>query len=398
MTKSLRDFRLRANPEYELVLLDRLPEAEQQMLERLKGDPDCYGILRPRTSGSLTIKAASQNAALLFFTLQNPGLLPRYVEHSLGEQCDQTIAQMVLDGILEIEVGGKMLSGPSAHSHICGDQPAPEKENFLAALSRRALQYAETLELNDASALSARLYNYNRVPVSPRWRELLPDQAAVVRYLGIEDDPAALRGWTRIEHGANQWPWLAWQSKHAIATSRRNGSGATYKLYVSPTCNALPEAFQAVIAVLDPSTGLNFKVGNDVYGLLRPDKMVLYFHQFAELQEAAQRIMQKLERCPVHGVPFTAELAGGGLLSWGIDPPAEKQTVPWLERESWRLWIANRLATALLLARSSGKSDIPPWRFALERLRLEGVDTQTWTPSHSLAWAESNSGGLYGVN
>jgi hypothetical protein len=108
--------------------------------------------------------------------------------------------------------------------------------------------------------------------------------------------------------------------------------------------------------------------------------------------------MQKLSGCPLHGVPFTAELAGGGLLSWGIDPPAEKQTVPWLERESWRLWVANRLASALLLAKTSTKADIQPWRFALERLRLEGVDTQTWAPSRMLAWAESGSGESYGAN
>jgi hypothetical protein len=397
MTRALRDFRLRANPEYELVLLDRLPQTEQQMLERLKSDPDCYGVLRPRTSGSLTIKAASQDAALLFFTLQTPGHLPRYVEHSLGKQCDQTIAQMVLDGILEIEVGGKMLSGPSAHCHICADQPPAEQEGFLASLSRRAVQYAETLELNDASALSARLYNYNRAPTSPRWRELLPGPAAVIRYLGIEDDLAAPRGWTRVEHGANESPWLAWQSQRAIPKGN-NGSGATYKLYVSPTSDALREAVQAVIAAVGVSKAVNFKVGSDVYGLLRPDKMVLYFQQFVELQETAERITQKLEKCPVQGVPFTAELAGGGLLSWGIDPPAEKQTVPWLERQSWRLWIANRLATALLLARNSSETNIPPWRFALERLRMEGVDTQTWTPSQNLAWVESDSGDHYAAN
>jgi hypothetical protein len=396
MAKSLLDLRLRSNPEYELVLLDRLPEAEQQMFERLKGDPNCYGILRPRSSGSLTIKAASRDAALLFFTLQNPGLLPRYVEQSLGDQRDQTIAQMILDGILEIEAGDAMLSGPSAHSYICENQPALEEEGFLASLSRRALRYAETLEIPDASALSMRLYNYNRLPASPCWRELLPDQAAVLRHLGIKDDPTSLRRWIQVEQSTTQSPWLAWHSQ--CATLSRNGSGAIYKLYVSPACDALREAFQAVIAVADASTVFHFKVGNDVYGLLRPDKMVLYFLHLAELQETAEKIMKKLGNCPAHGVPFTAELAGGGLLSWGMDPPAEEQPVPWLEQESWRLWIANRLASALLLAKTSTKTDIPPWRFALERLRLEGIDTQTWTPTHNLAWTKSGSGGLYGAN
>ncbi|HEY6252691.1 MAG TPA: hypothetical protein VI685_22265 [Candidatus Angelobacter sp.] len=397
MTKSLRDFRLQANPEYELVLLDRLPEAEQQTLQGLKGDPECYGILRPRNSGNLTIKAASRDAALLFFTLQNPGPLPRYVETSLGQECDRTIAQMVLDGILEIEADGVMLSGPAAHAHICDDQPFVEQESFLAALSRRALQYAETLAVTEASLLSHRLYSYNRLPASPRWRQLLPDKDAVERHLGVDEGAAGRllsRNWTRIPSSPQQ-PWLAWQSHRAPAITE---PGPTYKLYVSPACSELPEAFQAIAAVAATSPFHHFKVGSDVYGLLRPDKMVLYFHHLADLQETGERIMQELSECPAHGVPFTAELAGNGLLSWGIDPPAEKHTVPWLERESWRLWIANRLAAALIVARNSGNTDIPPWRFALERLRLEGVETQTWTPSRTLAWAESIPGESYGTN
>lgn len=396
MTKSLREFRLRANPDYELVLLDRLSDAEQQVLEKLKSDPDCYGILRPRTSGSLTIKAASRDAALLFFTLQSPGPLPKYVEQSLGEECDRAISQMVLDGILEIEADGAMLSGPAAHAHICSVQPLVEQESFLAALSRRALQYGETLTITDVNLLSLRLYNYNRLPASPRWQQLLSDEAAVERHLGIKDAGPLLGGkWSRISKRAQRDQWLAWQSHRTPAPSE---SGPTYKLYVSPTCSALREAFQAIAAAVTTSAAHHFKVGNDVYGLLRPDKMVLYFHHLADLQETGERIMRELAHCPAHGVPFTSELAGDGLLSWGVDPPAEKHTVPWLGRESWRLWIANRLAAALIVARTSGNSDIPPWRFALERLRLEGVETRTWTPSRTLAWAESIPGEIYGAN
>ena len=395
MNRCVKEFRLRSNPEYELVLLDRLSESEQQALEGLKGDPDCYGILRPRGSGKLSIKAASRDAALLFFTLQNPGPLPRYVVETLGEECNPTISRMVLDSILEIEVAGAMLSGPAAHSYICGEEQAVELENFLAALSRRALQYAQTLDINDAYALSMRLYNYNRLPASPRWRALLPDQAAAERHLGIETAGTSLRNWARIEQNTGKSQWLAWQSP------RINGNPAaptsTYKLYVSPACSALSEAFHAIAAVAGASAAHHFKVGNDVYGLLRPDKMVLYFQHFADLQETAERLMQQLGSCPVHGVPFTAELAGNGLLSWGIDPPAER-TVPWLERQSWRLQVTNDLATAMLAARNSGNSELPPWRFAMERLRLEGIETQTWTPSRTLAWAESGSGESYGAN
>ena len=60
----------------------------------------------------------------------------------------------------------------------------------------------------------------------------------------------------------------------------------------------------------------------------------------------------------------------------------------WMGRESWRLWLTNRLANALLTAKrtpaSSSASSLRPWQYALERLRLEGVDTSSWTPADRL--------------
>jgi hypothetical protein len=143
----------------------------------------------------------------------------------------------------------------------------------------------------------------------------------------------------------------------------------------------LGEAFQAAASAAAQSRAWSLKAGADVYGLLRPDKIVVYFKTFTDLQETAERLLRGLSGCPGHGVPFSAQLAGGTLLTWGIDPPRDGHSVPWLERESWRVWVTNRLATSLVLARHSSDSGIEPWRFAMQRLRLEGVDTQTWTPS-----------------
>jgi hypothetical protein len=81
---------------------------------------------------------------------------------------------------------------------------------------------------------------------------------------------------------------------------------------------------------------LQFKIGSDAWGLLRPDKIVAYFPDFERLAEAA-----------------------GGL--------------------------AEGLSRALLTAREAGEAE--PWRFALDRLRLEGIDTATWTPGSRL-WRE----------
>jgi hypothetical protein len=389
LAKSLREFCLRANPAYELVLFDRLSPSERQALGGLGRDPDGYGVLRPREDPHLSMKSVSRDMALLWFTLQSPGPLPRYVIQTLGEQCDQVIGQMVLDGILAIEADGEMLSGPAARSLVCAEAAESGPESSLAALSRRALEYAEALEITDAAALAARLYMYNRMPASPGWRRLLPDQAAVERHLGIRNGATARlleRGWRRLPAGGGAQGWMSWQPSQR--TPHGDDSPTTYKLYVSPACSELRAGFEATAEATALSRAFHWKVGNDVYGLLRPDKIVVYFREFADLQDTAARILERLERCPAHGVPFTAELAGAGLLSWGIDPPTEQHSVPWLERESWRLRISNRLATALLLAKASAPTGISAWRFAMDRLRLEGIDTETWTPTRALTWAE----------
>jgi hypothetical protein len=125
----------------------------------------------------------------------------------------------------------------------------------------------------------------------------------------------------------------------------------------------------------------HFKIGKGAQGLLRPDKMVAYFSSYEDLAETAKQLEQEMARCPAQGVPFTAELGGDGLLSWGVDPPAEEQVLPWLERESWRLWVTNRLAVALIDTSNGNTAKLEPWQFALRRLQLEGVDTHTWTPA-----------------
>jgi hypothetical protein len=387
-TLNLKDARLRANPAYELVLYDRLSEAGKQALRSLADDPGCYGILRPREDPALSMKSVSQDVALLLFSLRSAGTLPRFAAEALRDECDQVIGRMILDGILEIELDGEMVSGPAAYSALARPANDCEAEGPLAAMSRRAIDYAAALELTDPMALSARLYRYNTIPASRRWRALLPDDAATEAYLGLGDGPAvhALAGeWLRLpeSHG-----WISWRSKstanHRPAQAQHGGAESTYKLYVSPAPGRLREAVQATAGAVARSNAMQFKVGKDIHGLLRPDKMVVYFRHFSDLQEVALKIMASLEGCPPHGVPFTAELAGRGLLSWGVDPPANENGF-WSGPESWRVKICKRLALALI--QSGSVAEVSPAGFALERLRLEGIDTTTWTPSLGLAWS-----------
>ncbi|HEX3131362.1 MAG TPA: hypothetical protein VH394_28755 [Thermoanaerobaculia bacterium] len=372
----------RANPAFELVLYDRLADEERKALADLRRDPDFYGILRPREgAAALGVKSVDRETALLFLTLGEPGPLPSYMEALLGEGVLRTVGRLVADGILEVEHGGGFVFGAAALPLLGERDVAGGAASRLAGISEDALRYGQDLDLDDAFLLSHRLYGYNRRPLTPRWKRLLGtgDGANAVRaWLGI--GPGGRwrqeldRGWE--SKGPNEW-WLSWRSRAPVEDV--TGSGATWKLYVSPAPEVLPESFGAILEALAAARAPQFKVGADAWGLLRADKIVAYFPSFELLAAAADALASRLSGMPAQGVPFTSEIGGDGLLSWGVDPPREESP---LGGESWRLWLTHRLARAILSAKSTESAE--PWRFALERVRLEGVDTDTWTPGAML--------------
>jgi hypothetical protein len=380
----------RASPAYELVLFDRLPDGERRALADLARDPDFYGLLRPRdqveTAGR-TAKSADRDTALLFLSLREPGPLPAYAVAQLGEAAARVAARFVADGVLEVEHDGAFVSGPAALSLLVRPGTGPRREGRIAALSLGALRCAQALPIDDPRLLSLRLYAYNRIPLTPRWKRLLPDTAAVERHLGIAPGgphrKSLDRAWQRLPEREG---WISWISR-AVGGGEGRSDGPTWKLYVSPRPESLvdegAEGFGAILAALTAARAGQFKVGRDAGGLLRADKIVAYFPSFERLAEAADAVVARLAGAPAQGVPFTSEIGGGGLLSWGMDPPRSERA--WSLGESWRAWLTLRLARDLLAAR--GTTEAEPWRFALDRLRLEGVDTDTWTPG-ALLWRE----------
>lgn len=381
--KNVLEAEFRAQPAYHLTLFDRLPAEQQELLKDLTRDPDFYGVLLPKESSKGNMKSVCRDTALLFLTLSQPGPLPAYVRTSLGEKCNQAIAELVLDGVLEIAFEGGFVCGPAAYDLIYGEQPRAEAKGTLEYLAQAALEYAQALDIADNTMLSARLYFYNRWPLTPRWRSRLPDKEAVAAFLRIGGGGANRRLLERrwkivnLPPGFDVWFMFASRADQAPKADARR----RYKLYVSPQPEFVQEAFEAVTQVLIESPAHHFKVGNNASGLLRPDKIVIYFHDFEALQEAAKEIRGRLAGCPAQGVPFTAGIdKDDALVSWGVDPQAERAALAWQERESWRLWVTNRLATALLAAKGTQTAGLQPWRYALERLRLDNIDTATWTP------------------
>ena len=371
-----------ANREYTLVLFDRLPSDQQELLRDLTKDPEFYGVLLPPSNTLRKPKSACQSTALLLYSLMEPGPIPAYVQATLGPSANQAIAELVLDEVLMIEHEGTFLCGSAAYDLLYSDPHSHQTPTALSDLTRSALEYGQMLALEDPAMLSARLYAYNRVPLSPRWKRLLPDRDAVAKWLGIDRNgelrPLLSNRWEFIAPSIEIEGWFQWSSR---TKPPRNGDSETgYKLYVSPIPEATQQAFKVVVECLANSEAYHFKVGDDGYGLLRPDKIVLYFRSFAALEEIACSIAERLPDCPAQGVPFTAAFNGSRLLSWGVDPPRQSGVLAWQERESWRLWITNRIAVAMIAASQSQNGRLAPWRFALERLRLDAIDTDTWTP------------------
>jgi hypothetical protein len=390
LLKNIVEASFRANPAYKLVLFDRLPPDQQDALRDLTRDPYLYGVLIPREGGGRNTKSVCRDTALLLYALSQPGTLPAYARAMLGEDCNQAVAELVLDEVLEMEHAGEFVCGAGAYDLIYQRRPAAVEEGALARLTRAALEYGQALDIEDSGRISARLYFYNRAPLSAFWKRRFPGQDAVASYLGIESGGALRQlldgSWIRLKPSAQSEGWFQWQAVNDKTSG--GGSSHVYKLYVSPKPEFIREAFQGMVEALTDTQAHHFKVGCDAPGLLRPDKMVAYFSSFEALGAAATRIGAALEGCEAQGVPFTAALQADGLLSWGIDPAADKVTLSWQEHPSWRLWVTNRLAVALVSARSAGDIGLEPWRFALERLRLENVDTDTWTPTEAFGHTE----------
>jgi hypothetical protein len=375
----------RAGSAFELVVFDRLPPEEQALLAELRRDSDFYGVLKPRPGSGLTLKAVDRDTALLWLTLREPGPLPFFVREGGNEEVAAAVEQLVLDGVLELESEGSFLSGAAAIGALAPAAPDSPRSR-LAQLSIAALRHGEAADLDDPQRLTALLYGFNRAPLSPDWAARLPDAPAVLAFVGAAPgSPLAHRLEANWEFGERESHrgWIVFTPRGATGKAR---PAATYKLYVSPVAEAMPRAFVAVVDMLSARRDGRFKIGSDAAGLLRPDKLVLYFDAREELLAAARHLEDALAGVAAQGVPFSAPIDADGLLSWGMDPPTSERLLAWQEQESWRLWLARRLAAALVAARGNTTPDVPAWRFALERLRREGVDVDRWTPSSTL-WA-----------
>jgi hypothetical protein len=378
--------RLQANPNFDLVAVDQLSQSERRALGA--GIDRLYGVLRPQVLG-LATKAVGEDVALLFIALAEPAVLPASAQRRLGAHAAATIARLVLDEILAIESERGFVSGTAARSCLFDAEPGLEAGgDQIALISKSALEYASRILLPPTDALWMRLYLYNRIPHSPRWARRFPNPAQTEAILAGHPGSATRKllesCFVPVAPDPNNDRWRLYD--HRLPRGRIERDQPRYKLYVSPHPSAIVEAFAAVVAAVAEIGAPRFKVGSDAYGLLRSDKLIVYCSERSMIDALVDRLSPLLRGVPAHGVPFTAALSTDGLLSYGIDPPPSARIDGWSATGgcSWRLWIARWLARTIERQRRDDPGHLEPWAYALDRLRFEGVDPKTWTPSDSL--------------
>jgi hypothetical protein len=368
---------LRFNPKFQLIFFDKLESRKQVSFMSHSEDPDFCGILMPPFGSSLLPKYVSRDAALLFQTLREPGRIPHLIKNIFGANAEVYVRQLILDSILEIEHEERFLTGASALPHI--SDVVIVDDTHIANITYDAIRYGLELSNLSVQELAARLYMFNRIPCTPLLQLQFAKVEQVIEFL-VPDTEVANQLKSNWAGNVSRRVWYEWRT--SVISSPLN-----FKLYISPILKDLPKIFRLTVDALAKTKCSCFKVGLGAFGLLRPDKLVAYFADLEDLQQAANLIRASATGISVQGVPFTGLIDFEGLVSWGIDPPNLRGRHSLQSSQSWRQWVTNRIAIYILYAKEINAEN--PMDFVLRRIELDNIDPVTWSPS-STVWRNFN--------
>ena len=261
----------------------------------------------------------------------------------------------------------------------------------ISRLSLRAIELATLLHGRVLGRIAAFLYFYNRMPISRRWMERIPDEAALLRFLGIGEDkrwPGSrnVHPFTRGMGDTDPF-WMYWNIDKHTRPPQKSGSG--FKVYVSPKCEDLPLTIQHVGMVLESSGAHMVKIGRNAQVLLRPDKLMIYFNILQDAVRFGRRLLSEVSLTRAQAVPFTYPLDPIGLVSIGFDPPPTARWHDGREGRSWRLWATECVAAAIMRVQEhDGTCQIER---VLTEVRGRQIDPILWRPRDA-TWATVNKG------
>jgi hypothetical protein len=370
----------RAGQHCQLMEWTQLLQETKELLGALENDTEIYGVFLPQQQQGATAKVAYRETAMLYLHLQQAETLPHYFTATPSYQKNETIARLVLDGIIEIKWKGKFVSGTAATAAIFGgllfDETTPP--NHVAALSMQAIQYVWELPYNDVAAIAAHLYAFNTIVWDAGMKETFMQKNSIRQFLFPGIDIATGEwpgnGWL-FSAGAEKKGWLSWMRP----LKQNDDFSRTYKLYISPLIEQMPAVIKKAIPVINISKAISFKTGSNLHGQLRPDKMIVYFTNMKDLMEVVELLKKELHGFAAQGVPFTSQLNDTGLLSYGIDPPVE-EVLEQIEGGSWRTAVTDRLAVCIAQTKRDGLNWPQSLLFIKAGLLTDSIDPINWEP------------------
>jgi hypothetical protein len=335
------------------------------------------GVLVPLARPAEPIIALSRDGLRLWRSLGRPRRLDRVLPRPLDDASNIAIARLILDGTFAIEqASGRFVSRADALESVVSGRIGAAPAGRTGRLSVLALARAASLHSGRVDRMADLLYRFNTRPAGARWRSEGGHPADLLRRLAPARIATAFQPESRglAPHaGASDSRWVYWYRRLV----RGDSAAAPYKLYLSPVCEQALDAFHLALAVVADTDALALKIGRGVHGLLRPDKLVIYFRTHEELRAAVPLLLGALRGVGAQGVPLSVALTEDALLSWGVDPPGSVLSDG---IQSWRTWLSGRLACALASFRASASPAWEPWQFALAYTGLDGVDSATLTP------------------
>ncbi|MEQ6122817.1 hypothetical protein AAON49_01285 [Pseudotenacibaculum sp. MALMAid0570] len=268
------------------------------------------------------------------------------------------IKSLVLDQVLQIkDKNEEYVSGSTCFESLS------RKYNHSSSIN--AIKHAWFFKESPLEEIVEKLYSYGMMPMHYSLQEKLEHPTNVIEWVDSKKIDSFLQNYDFTPISDENKYWFYWQRKNI---DRKED--LPFKLYVSPEPKDLPFVFRKVAETSIKLSAPIFKLGSTSSGIHRPDKMVMYFKNWEELNSFAQSLLPSIENCKSQRVPFTYSLSPNGLLSYGIEPEDDDSV-------SFRIYISKLIAKTLKLY--SFENSTLNINDILLKLNLNGIQTKKWT-------------------
>ena len=183
------------------------------------------------------------------------------------------------------------------------------------------------------------------------------------------------KGHPLIKYGAllefNEWRegWYTWKK---IRVHKRQDIG--YKVYVGVDISCVPEVFEIIATLFMESEATAIKISNGKSGLLRPDKLVVYFNEIEHAKKFCSYICRNytISRYLSHAVPFTQQvIPNSSILSIGVD--FRRMSL------SWRQKVVSKLSCAIYFLKQQGVIEEEDYHKVIKVvLELNNIEYLRW--------------------